>query len=313
MKRVIIVGSGGQDGGILFDRLSREGCSVLGVERHILRSTAPIELKAVNILRRSDVSTLLESFLPDAIYYLAAFHQSSEERQPSDEEAFERGMAVNVLGLLNFLESIHLKSASSRLFYAASSHVFGETMTELQDETTPLRPACPYGITKATGLHCCRYFRRKHGLFVATGILFNHESIYRKSSFVSKRIIQGAVEIKKGRRSKLVLGNLSSLIDWGYAPDYVEAMLRILQLDRPDDFVIATGEIHSVREFVELAFEELGLKWENYVEEDPETTYKPNRVLIGNAIKLRKLTGWKPSKTFEQMVRCLVREEESAN
>ena len=313
MKRVIIVGSGGQDGRILFDRLSSEGYSVVGVERHSLRSTVPIELKAVDILRRSAVSTLLESFLPDAIYYLAAFHQSSEGRQPSDQEAFEKGLAVNVVGLLNFLESIHLKSASSRLFYAVSSHVFGETMTELQDETSPLRPACPYGITKTTGLNCCRYFRRKHGLFVATGILFNHESNYRKSGFVSKKITQGAVEIKRGRRSKLVLGNLSCLVDWGYAPDYVEAMLRILQLDKPDDFVVATGEVHSVREFVELAFDELGLKWEMYVEEDSEMTLKTNRVLVGNATKLRSLTGWKPSKTFEQMVRYLVREEESAN
>lgn len=313
MKRVIIVGSGGQDGRILFDRLSREGCSIVGVERHSLRSTVPIEFKAVDILRLSEVGALIESFLPDAIYYLAAFHHSSEERLPTDQEAFEKGLAINVVGLLNFLESIQLKSKSSQLFYAVSSHVFGETMTKLQDETTPLKPGCPYGITKAAGLNCCRYYRLKHSLYVSAGILYNHESIYRKSGFVSKRIIQGAVEIKRGSRSKLVLGNLSSLVDWGYAPDYVEAMVRILQLDVADDFVIATGEVHSVREFVALAFDELGLQWEKYVEEDPGIALKPNRILVGDTTKLRSLTGWKPSKTFEQMVRHLVREEEATN
>ena len=313
MKRVIIVGSGGQDGKILFNRLSREEHFVVGVERDALRSTTPIDLKPVDILKYSEVSALLESVQPDEIYYLAAFHHSSEERQPTDQEAFEQGLAVNVVGLINFLESIQLKSTSSQLFYAVSSHVFGETMTKRQDESTPLKPACPYGITKAAGLNCCRYYRLKHSLFVSTGILYNHESIYRKSDFVSKKIIQGAVKIKRGSRSKLVLGNLSSMVDWGYAPDYVEAMVRILRLDVADDFVIATGEVHSVREFVELAFDELGLQWEKYVEEDPGIALKPNRVLVGDTTKLRSLTGWKPSKTFEQMVRHLVREEESTN
>jgi GDPmannose 4,6-dehydratase len=313
MKRVIIVGSGGQDGRILFDRLSHEGSLIVGVERHSLRSTVPIEFTAINILERAEVSALLESIRPHEIYYLAAFHQSSEEQQPDDHEAFEKGLGIHVLGLLNFLEGMNLKSRNSRLFYAASSHVFGETTTDQQDETTQLSPTCPYGITKTAGLNCCQYYRNIHELYVSTGILYNHESIYRRPEFISKKIIQGAVEIKRGKRFSLVLGNLSSKVDWGYAPDYVKAMLKILQLDMPDDFVVATGEVHSVREFAELAFDELGLNWEQYVEEDSKITLKPSRVLVGNATKLKSLTGWKPSNTFEQMVRCLVREEESAN
>lgn len=220
---------------------------------------------------------------------------------------FEKSHAVHVLGLLNFLDAIREAAPQARLFYAASSLVFGDAASERQDERTPVNPRCIYGITKASGLHCCRFYRETHGVFASGGILFNHESAYRQEKFVSQKIIRAVLEIAAGRREKLVLGDLSARIDWGYAPDFTDAMTRILSLDRAEDFVIATGEAHSVGEFVEIAFRLAGLDWKSHVEETPSVLQRRRPVLIGDASKLRNATGWKPSVTFPEMV-CLLLE-----
>lgn len=307
MKRVIIVGAGGQDGRILYDQLLKKDCAILGIGRNAVRSTEPSAPERIDLTHREEVSAVIRSWHPDEIYYLAAHHHSSQEQTGGDTvRLFERSYAVHVLGLLHFLEAIKEEAPATRLFYAASSLVFGEASTPMQDELTPMNPRCIYGITKASGLHCCRFYRETHRVFASAGILYNHESVFRREEFVSQKIIRAALEIARGQKEKLILGDLSAKIDWGYAPDYVGAMTRMLALDRAEDFVVATGEAHSVQEFVELVFARLGLDWKAHVEENSAVLHRRRHPLIGDATKLRAASGWRPSVTFPEMVATLV-------
>jgi len=307
MKRAIIVGADGQDGRILFDRLRNEGCAVLGIARTSVRSTEPSAPVSIDITNRDRVQATVAEWQPDEVYYLAAFHHSSQDSVGGDTGAlFEKSHAVHVRGLLNFLDAIKEARSATRLFYAASSLVFGKAGADVQDERTPMNPNCIYGITKASGIHCCRFYRTACGIHASTGILYNHESAYRKENFVSQKIIRGAREIAAGKRDRLTLGDLSAKIDWGYAPDFVDAMVRILSLPEPDDFIVATGQAHTVLEFVEIAFGRLGLDWKAHVVEDRSLLQRKRSVLIGDASKLRAATGWKPSVTFEGIVERLL-------
>ena len=175
----------------------------------------------------------------------------------------------------------------------------------VQDETTPLAPNNVYGVTKAAGLMTCRHYRDRYGLFASAGILYNHESALRDPRFVSQKIIQGAINIKKGRQDHLILGNLAAEVDWGYAPDYVEAMHRILRHSKAADFVISSGEKHSVREFVKLVCGRLGLDWRSCIRENRGVLTKPKISLVGSPKKLMRLTGWKPSVDFKGLVERL--------
>jgi GDPmannose 4,6-dehydratase len=306
MKRVIIVGANGQDGRILYERLCGAGCAVLGIARDSVRSTESHTFGGIGIDNRRQIHALLADWRPAEVYYVAAHHHSSQDDPGSDTVTlFERSHAVHVRGLLHFLEAIRDVSRATRLFYAASSLVFGDAATEMQDERTPMNPCCIYGITKTEGVHCCRFYRETHGVFASAGILYNHESAYRQEKFVSQKIIRAAVRIAAGSGEKLILGDLSAKIDWGYAPDFAEAMVRMLALPEPDDFVVATGETHTVREFAAIAFARLGLDWRAHVEEDASVLPRKRRTLIGNASKLRTATGWQPSVTFAEMVERL--------
>ena len=221
-----------------------------------------------------------------------------------------RSFEINTLALNNFLDSIAAISGHTRLFYAASSRVFGDPPTNVQDEDTPLNPVDPYGISKTAGVHLCRYYRAQRKLFCSAGILYNHESPRRAGAFVSQKVVRAAVRISRQSQDKLVVGNLDALVDWGYAPDYVDAMWRILQLPEPDDFVIASGALHSVRELVQSAFEAVGLDWTAHVQVDPDVTRRQyGCALQGNSSKLESRTGWRPSMTFHDMIRTMVRAE----
>ena len=308
MKKVIVVGAGGQDGRILYERLSREGCAVLGIARDSVRTTEPGAVRTIDIADRSEVLALLAEWQPAEVHYLAAYHHSSQDPMGDNTvDLFAKSHAVHVLGLLHFLEGIKDVSQATRLLYAASSLIFGHATAEIQNEQTAMNPRCIYGITKASGMHCCRFYRETHGVFAAAGILYNHESIYRPERFVSRKIIRSALEIANGQRDKLILGDLSATIDWGYAPDYVDAMVKILALPEPGDFIVATGEAHTVREFVELVFDSLGLNWKTHVQEDASVLHRRRGTRLGDASKLRATTGWKPSVTFAQMVGLLLR------
>lgn len=309
MKKALILGYAGQDGRYLFENLQKRNYQIIGIARNVVRSISPKSIKPIDISKSKQVYDLLDEYKPDEIYYLAAFHQSSEDLYYDNAEFFRRSFDVNVLSLINFLDGIKKYSKKSRLFYAASSHIFGDPAESIQDETTPFNPNCIYGITKTAGVHACRLYRESHSVFASVGILYNHESPLRSSKFVSKRIVNTAIAIKNKIQDKLIIGNLNAKIDWGYAPDYVEAMYRILQLSSAGDFIISSGSIHTVRDFVKGVFEYLDLDWIRYAEEDPNLiTKKEKHNLQGNNQKLKSMTGWQPTVTFNDLIKIMVRE-----
>lgn len=306
-RRAIIVGSGGQDGRLLAPALASSGYEVVGVARG--RAVGPKgRLPKVDIRRPADVFSLIRRFNPDEVYFLAAVMHSSQDLGPEPLELFRDSYDVHVLALVNFLEALRRLRPGARLFYAASSHVFGDPARVPQDERTPLCPDNIYGMSKAAGLWACRYYRRKYGVFASTGIFYNHESPLRDGRFVSQKIVRAAAAIRRGGRRKLALGSLSAVVDWGWAPDYVDAMRRILALPKADEFVIATGERHSVAEFAKKAFFRLGLDWRRWVRENPKILTRRLGVLVGNPARLRRRTGWKPSINFAAMVDLLAAE-----
>ncbi len=320
MKRAVIVGSSGQDGSILFERLAAEGHYVVGIDRSKIRlseAAAGLDWPAagacerrLDILDGAAVESLVAAVVPDEVYYVAAFHRSAEESATNDRLDFEQSFAIQVSGLLNFLAAIEQKSRRTRLFYAGSARIFGVPERVPQDEETPINPDCVYGISKSVGMRCVNYYRRTHGLYAVSGILYNHESPRRPPRFVTQKIIRAVAAIKVGEQSRLMLGNLDAVVDWGYAADYVDAMIRMLNLSEPNDFIVATGEPRSVREFAEIAFNCAGLDWQQYVEVSPSLVSRQPRKLIGNPNRLKAATGWQPSVSFSDMVRLLLEAEE---
>jgi GDPmannose 4,6-dehydratase len=299
-RKALIVGCNGQDGRYLSRLATEKGYEVLGLGRNT------VDIRQADAARR-----VVAEFRPDEIYFLAAFHHSSEDPALEDRELIERSVEVNTLALNNVLSGIVKESPQSRLFYAASSRVFGVPTTARQDETAPINPVCPYGISKAAGIQLCRYYRSQRGVFASVGIFYNHESPLRPSRFISRKIVSAAVRISKGSREKLIVGDLNALVDWGYAPDYVLAAWQILQLEEPDDFVIGTGVTHSVREFVEKAFLALGMDWTGHVLEDRALLNRtpPASILCADSGKLYRRTGWQPKVTFGALVEKLVEAE----
>lgn len=303
MKKILIIGSEGQDGKLLKEKLSLSGNELCLVSRtRTLIEPGEREFEPIDITNLDSVKKGIEKFGPDEIYFLAAFHHSSEDKVPDEMELFRKSYEINAFSVVNFLESLRQLKSSARFFYACSSHVFGNPEEALQNEETPFRPVNVYGMTKLAGLLSCQYYRKQHGVFASVGVLYNHESHYRARKFISKKIIDTAWEIKLGKTDKLVLGSLSSVVDWGYAPDYVEAMQKVLALDTADDFVIATGEPHTVKEFAEITFEQLGLEAKDFVVENGTIMTRSSLPLIGSPKKLMEKTGWKPSVSFRGMI-----------
>jgi GDPmannose 4,6-dehydratase len=307
LKIALIIGHTGQDGTYLKKFLLQKGYFVVGLSSKEIFSNLKCHLDFGNIADSIYVNALIKKVVPDEIYYLAAVHQSSVDKKLDDFDLFQKSFSTNTLSLLNVLNAIRNQQPKCRLFYAASSHIFGNTSTEIQDEQTVINPNCIYGITKTAGIDLCHFYKNNHNIFTSIGIFYNHESPLRSSKFVSKKIVETAVAIKSNKQHELILGDLSATIDWGYAPDYVEAAYQILQADKADDFIIATGEVHTVKDFVEQVFYQLGLDWTKYVREDSSIITKQNkRKLLGNYSKLHKTTGWKPSVSFNQMIKILV-------
>ncbi|MGA3204255.1 MAG: GDP-mannose 4,6-dehydratase [Bryobacteraceae bacterium] len=311
MRKALIVGCSGQDGRYLFRLATQKNYEVMGFGRNqVMRSgewnNTPIDLRQASAVRQ-----VLGEFQPDEVYFLAAFHHSSQDSPIDDRELIERSFEVNTLALNNVLSGIAKDSPRSRLFYAGSSRVFGVPEKSPQDETTPINPICPYGMSKAAGIQLCRYYRSQREVFASVGIFYNHESPLRPSKFISRKIVSAAVRISRGSKEKLVIGDLSALVDWGYAPDYVRAAWAILQLDEPGDFVIGSGVTHSVREFVEAAFNALEMDWTQYVTEDSAllTRTSPASTLCADTGKLYRQTGWLPNMSFGAMIEEMVEME----
>lgn len=307
MKRALIVGSEGQDGKILFDRLVADGAAVIGIGRDSARSSEKPAVETVDVTSKIQVANLLAKWKPDEIYYLPAVHQASQDPLPTDDAAlFERSLDVHVAGLVHFLNELAARCIDAALFYAASSLVFGEVSENAQDEMTPLRPRCIYGITKTAGAHACRFYRETHRVRASVGFLYNHESPLRGTTFVSQKIVRAAVGSARDSNQRLVLGDLSARIDWGYAPDFIDAMIRVVRHPDADDYIVATGETHTVGEFVEIAFARVGVDWRKHVVEDRSLLTRRSVTRVGNATRLRERTGWRPTVTFAEMVETLV-------
>lgn len=308
MKTSLVIGASGQDGTLLSELLAQRGDRVIGVSRGQTRGRPGESWEPVDLLDPGQVLALIEKTRPAECYYLPAFHHSAEDAglRTGDPSLFERSHAVHVRGLLHFLHAIARVSPPTRLFYAASSHVFGAPAVQPQDESTPLNPENVYGITKTMGIHCCRHFRRELGVFAVAGILYNHESPLRPVKFLSQKIVRGVLAFQNDPAQKLVLGDLNAVVDWGYAGDYAAAMTRILAHPEPEDFVVATGEPRTVLEFLQTACELAGVDWRECAVTNPGLLRKKPTLLVGNSARLRKLTGWEPRVSFRQMIELMM-------
>lgn len=303
MKKALIFGAKGQDGQLLTYYLLKKNYTVLGIGKNTAECSDGSFWQPLDILNFKAVCYLIQKFLPSEIYYLAAFHHPSQsEELLSPGMLWENSLAINISGLTNVLEAVCLNDKSIKVFYASSCLIYGNTTIFPQTEETPFAPEEIYAITKMTGMQICRYYRTQYHLFVASGILYNHESTLRSRNFVSQKIIQGALSIKRGDINYLNLGDLDAEIDWGYAPNFVEAMHLILQLEQAEDFIIATGKCHTVHDFVISAFSYLGLDWSIYVRQNNSIIQRRRGKLVGDFSKLRNRTGWFPSVSFEKMI-----------
>lgn len=314
-NKTIVVGYAGQDGSLLVRDLRARGDKILGIGRSSCIYPDGIEANVIkDITSSEEVYQVVRLFQPAEIYYLAAYHTSSEAGTRAEQlhSQFELAQAIHVSGLVNCLSAIVNESPTTRLFYASSSLVFSGDNGELQSENTPLTPQGFYGITKAEGMQLCREFRDNHNVFASTGILFNHESNLRAPSFLSAKIIRAAIRIADGFPEKLEIGSLSSCVDWGYAKDYVAAFQKILAANSPDDFIIATGEAHTVKEFVDIVFNYFGLNADNYVVENMNILARRPSVKIGDVSKLQRVTGWAPSLSYRNFVIQLIKDHQEA-
>jgi GDPmannose 4,6-dehydratase len=315
-KRALITGITGQDGSYLAELLLSKDHEVHGlIRRASTFNTARIEHlyvdphdpKARLFLHYGDLSdsgqltNLIYNVQPQEIYHLAA---QSHVRVSFDVPEYTGD--VTGLGLTRILEAIRRSGIKTRFYQASSSELFGDAPPP-QSETTPLRPRSPYAAAKLYAYWMVRNYREAYGMFAVNGILFNHESPRRGETFVTRKITRAAARIKLGLQKKLYLGNLEARRDWGYAPEYVEAMWLMLQQDDPEDFVIATGESHSVREFLEEVFAHIDLDWREYVEIDPRY-FRPTEVecLLGDAGKAKERLGWQSRVTFKELARLMV-------
>jgi GDPmannose 4,6-dehydratase len=314
MKRALITGITGQDASYLAELLLNAGYEVHGIVRRVALEDPvhrlwrirhlknKITLHAGSLESYASIFNVIERVRPDECYHLAA--QSFVHY--SFEDAFST-INANINGTLFILSALKEKVQRCKFYFAASSEMFGKAEITPQDENTPFHPRSPYGISKVAGFDLTRNFRESYNLFACNGILFNHESPRRGFEFVTRKISSTVARIKLGLENELRLGNLEAKRDWGFAGDYVKAMHLMLQQDEPDDYVIATNETHSVKEFVKLAFEYAGLNWEDYVVID-EQFFRPSEVhlLMGDYSKGKEKLGWKPSVRFKELVKMMV-------
>jgi GDPmannose 4,6-dehydratase len=309
-RRALITGVTGQDGSYLAELLLERGYEVFGMVRRssvenferIDHLIDRIGLRQADLLDQLSLVNLIREVAPHEVYSLAA--------QSFIPTSFSQPLLtgeVTALGVTRLLEAIRLVDPGIRFYQASSSEIFGRVRETPQRETTPFHPRSPYGVAKAYGHWITVNYRESYGLFACSGILFNHESPRRGREFVTRKIAEGAARIALGLADELKLGNLDSRRDWGYAPEYVDAMWRMLQRDEPGDYVIGTGEHHTPREFCELAFGRLGLDWREHVRVD-EALLRPAEVdsLLADASRARSELGWEPRTSFPELVALMV-------
>jgi GDPmannose 4,6-dehydratase len=309
-KKALITGITGQDGSYLAELLLEKGYEVHGLVRRsssfntwrIDHVREQLVLHYGDLVDQNSVARALEALQPDEVYNLAA-----QSHVKVSFEMPEYTTDVTALGVLRLLDAVRDLGIKVRIYQAGSSEMFGLVQENPQTEKTPFHPRSPYGVSKVYGHWLAINYRESYGMHISNGILFNHESPRRGENFVTRKITMGVAAIKQGREKQLKLGNLDAKRDWGYAKDYVDAMWRILQQEKPDDYVIATGETHSVREFCQEAFGAAGLDWKDFVKVDPKY-FRPAEVdmLLGDASKARRELGWSPKVTFKQLAKLMV-------
>lgn len=308
MKRALISGISGQDGSYLAELLLEKGYEVHGIVRrastintsridHIFEQ---LHLHYGDLADGRSLERIVADVMPCEVYNLGA-----QSHVRTSFEIPEYTADVDALGTLRFLEVC--RGRGIKFYQASSSELFGKVAEVPQSETTPFYPRSPYGVAKLHSFWSVVNYRESYSMFACNGILFNHESPRRGETFVTRKIVKRAVEISRSLENKLMLGNLDAKRDWGYAPDYVEGMWRMLQQDKPDDYVLATGETHSVREFLEAVFGYLNLNWQDYVEIDSRF-FRPTEVdlLQGDASKAKRILGWEPKVKFNDLARLMV-------
>lgn len=313
-KKAFITGINGQDGSYLTELLLQDGYEIHGIiRRHSISETQDERINKLgnevktyycDITNSSRINYLLKEIQPNYIFHLAA---QSHVRVSFDD--IDYTINNNIMGITNMLEAYRNNCPAARFYFAASSEMFGNSMDDdkFQRETTPMHPVSPYGCSKLFGYSMVRHYRRAYNLFASNGILFNHESPRRGSAFVTGKIAKTVAEIKLGISKELVLGNISSFRDWGHSRDYVKAMNLILNHSHPDDFVISTGETHSIEEFCQKAFSIINLDWKDYVKYDKK--YLRNEeldFLRGDSTKAKNILGWKPETSFDEMITEMV-------
>lgn len=319
MKKALITGISGQDGSYLTELLLEKGYEVHGLVRRsslmsrdrldqVISGSSKDKIAGRFTLHYGDLAdlgsimSLLQKTQPDEVYNLAA---QSHVKVSFDVPEFTAD--VTGIGTLRMLEAIRLSGIKTKFYQAGSSEMFGKVVETPQKETTPFYPRSPYGVAKVYAHWISVNYRESYDMFVCNGILFNHESPRRGENFVTRKVTLGAAAIKLGIKNKLVLGNLDAKRDWGFAGDYVEAMWLMLQQDQPDDYVVATGEMHSVRELCQAAFDCVGLDYKKYVTTDP-AYLRPAEVelLLGDSTKAREKLGWKPKVKFKELIQMMV-------
>jgi len=312
-KTAVITGITGQDGSYLAEFLLQKNYKVIGIVRRtstinnerIKHIQDKVVLEAGDLLDQSSLTEIIRKHQPDEVYNLAAqsFVQTSFTQPVLTGE-------FTALGVTRILEALRTCQSKAKFYQASSSEMFGKVHEVPQTETTPFHPRSPYGVAKLYGHWITINYRESYDMFACNGILFNHESPRRGIEFVTRKITYAVARIKHGLQKKLYLGNLEARRDWGFAGDYVRAMWMMLQREKPEDYVVSTNETHSVKEFCEIAFQHVGLKYQEYVEVDPQF-YRPAEVdlLIGDSSKARKELGWVPDVNFNKLVAMMVDED----
>lgn len=311
-RTALITGVSGQDGSYLARLLLSKGYRVIGTTRRAVEEVTPhliaqscghVDLRTIDTADDAGLSTLLRAERPDELYHLAA----QSVVHASWERVIETIDATGV-GAARLLECVRREAPATRVVMASTSEIFGEAMESPQDEQTAIQPRSPYGAAKALAYWLAASYRRVHGMWVASAILYNHESPTRSNAFVTRKISQGVAQIAAGNATELRLGNLEGRRDWGHAADVVEALWRMAQLDSPEDLVIGTGESHSVRDFCEIAFTEAGLDYRDHVVQD-ERLFRPadSVRMIANSSRAHERLQWRPTRRFEDVVREMVR------
>lgn len=302
-KLAIIVWVWWQDWTILWEILKSKNYNLIWInkEKNIYNGFEWV-IKKTNIIKSKDVKELIIKYKPDEIYYLAAYHQSSQDLIENENKIFKKSNEINVVGYFNFLHQISKYSKNTKICYASSCLIYWWTNLEIQDEQTQPSPNSIYWITKLNAMNLWKYFINKYNIKIVNAILYNHESEFRKSKFISMKIITEAIKISKWLQNKIIIWDLNKKVDWWYAWEYVYAMILLLEKEKTWDFIISSWKLHTIQEFIEIVFDYLNLDWKNYIEINKNIIKRENWKLFWNNSKIYKEIWWKPIISFEEMI-----------